>query len=87
MCRFLNPNFSLAAKVRGLIRQAERTHPDMQETAAMVYVGDVYVMREQTVPSKDAGWAGLQYSGETAQISSAPAMPGANEGGVHGRVD
>ncbi len=87
MCRFLNFNVSLAARVKGMIRQAENTHPDMQETAAMVYVGDIYVMREQTVPSKDAGWAGLQYGSETAQISSASAMPGANEGGVHGRED
>ncbi len=64
MNRILKPSSSLAERVNGLIRQAESTHPEMHEAAAMVYVGDIYVMREQTVPSKDAGWAGQQYTSE-----------------------
>lgn len=64
MNRLLNLSSSLAERVSGLIRQAESAHPGMQETAAMVYVGDVYVMRVQTVPSKDDGWAGHRYTNE-----------------------
>ena len=47
---------SLAAKVNALIRKEESAHPGMQEVAAMVYVGDVYVLREQTKPTKNDGW-------------------------------
>ena len=46
----------LAAKISALIRAEERAHPDMQEVAAMVYVGDVYVLREQCQPAKNDGW-------------------------------
>ena len=64
MDRIVKPGSSLAERVSGLIRQAESTHPEMREVAAMVYVGDIYVMREQTAPSNDAGWAGQQYTSE-----------------------
>ncbi len=64
MDRIVKPGSSLAERVNGLIRQAESTHPEMCEVAAMVYVGDIYVMREQTAPSNDAGWAGQQYTSE-----------------------
>lgn len=47
---------SLANKVNALIRKEESAHPGMQEVAAMVYVGDVYVLREQTKPTKYDGW-------------------------------
>lgn len=46
----------LTAKVNALIQKEESTHPDMQEVAAMVYVGDVYVLREQMKPTKNDGW-------------------------------
>ena len=47
---------SLAAKVNALIRKEESAHPGMQEVAAMVYVGDVYALREQMKPTKNDGW-------------------------------
>jgi hypothetical protein len=56
MKSLLNLTSSLAARVGNLIREAERAHPGMQEVAAMVYVGDVYALREQSVPVKSDGW-------------------------------
>ena len=47
---------SLAARVGNLIREAELAHPGMQEVAAMVYVGDVYALRVQSVPAGNDGW-------------------------------
>lgn len=52
---------SLAAKVSALIRKEESAHPGMQEVAAMVYVGDVYALREQTKPAKGDGWGKNSY--------------------------
>jgi hypothetical protein len=48
---------SLAAKVRQLIRAAEVAHPGMPEVAAMVYVGDIYALREQAQAAKHIGHA------------------------------
>ena len=47
---------SLAAKVNALIHQEEVAHPGMPEVAAMVYVGDVYALREPMKPTKNDGW-------------------------------
>ncbi len=52
---------SLANKVNALIRKEESAHPGMQEVAAMVYVGDVYALREQTKPTKNDGWGKNSY--------------------------
>lgn len=52
----LNLTSTLAARVGNLIREAELAHPGMQEVAAMVYVGDVYALREQTAPARNDGW-------------------------------
>lgn len=60
MSRFVNRRSSLAARVSGLVRQVEDAHPGMQEVAIMVYVGDVYVMREQLGLSQDGHWDGAQ---------------------------
>ena len=58
----LNLTSSLAARVGNLIREEERAHPGLQEVAAMVYVGDVYALREQTVPAKNDGWGAQCYN-------------------------
>lgn len=47
---------TLATKVKALINREESAHPGMSEVAAMVYVGDVYVLREQPQPAKNDGW-------------------------------
>lgn len=51
--RFASP---LTAKVNTLIDREESAHPGMSEVAAMVYIGDVYVLREQPQPAKNDGW-------------------------------
>lgn len=56
---------SLTARVNAMVQQAEVTHPGMREVAAMVYVGDVYALREQREPAKNDGWDGKCYSGDT----------------------
>ena len=60
-CLF-NLTSKLAAKINTLIREEERAHPDMLEMAAMVYVGDVYVLREQCQPLKNDGWGAHCYT-------------------------
>lgn len=52
----LNLTSKLATQISALIREEERAHPGMQEVAAMVYVGDVYVLRVQSQPAKNDGW-------------------------------
>jgi len=54
----------LAARVNCLIHQSESADPDMREVAAMVYVGDVYALREQAVPSHDNGSSRHRYADE-----------------------
>ena len=64
MKNLFNMTASLADKAASLISRAEHDHPGMQEVAAMVYVGDVYVLREQTGPVKNDGWGDHCYSCE-----------------------
>ena len=52
MKRLFNLTSKLAAKINTLIREEEKAHPDMPEVAAMVYVGDVYALREQSQLAK-----------------------------------
>ncbi len=47
MDHLLNLPSALAVQVGGMIRQVVDAHPGMLEVALMVYVGDVYAMREQ----------------------------------------
>jgi len=61
MKSLLNLTSSLAARVGNLIREEERAHPGMQEVAAMVYVGDVYALREQALPATNDGWGAHCY--------------------------
>ena len=56
MKRLFNLTSKLAAKINTLIREEEKAHPDMPEVAAMVYVGDVYALREQSQLAKNDGW-------------------------------
>lgn len=53
---------SLVARINALMAQAEAEHPGMAETAAMVYVGDVYALREQRQRRHADGWGGRHYS-------------------------
>ncbi len=64
MKSLLRRTSSLAARVSGLIREAETRDPGMQEAAAMVYVGDVYVLREQAIPSSVDGRGAHQFRKE-----------------------
>ncbi len=53
---------SLVSRINALISQAESAHPEMQEVAAMVYVGDVYALREQPHRQHADGWGRYHYS-------------------------
>ncbi|OGI42701.1 MAG: hypothetical protein A2150_03765 [Candidatus Muproteobacteria bacterium RBG_16_64_11] len=46
----------LASRVKALLGREESAHPGLSEVAAMVYIGDVYVLREQPQPGKNDGW-------------------------------
>ena len=53
---------SLAKRVNALISQTEAAHPGMADAAAMVYVGDVYALRELRARRHADGWGGRHYS-------------------------
>ena len=53
---------SLVRKMNGLIRKAEAENPGMPEVASMVYVGDVYALREQRERAKGDGWRDRRYT-------------------------
>lgn len=55
---------SLVDRVNGLISKAEDEHPGLDEVAAMVYVGDIYVLREQVTPGVSDGWGKNVYVGD-----------------------
>ncbi|MFQ5936181.1 MAG: hypothetical protein ACE5LB_07230 [Acidiferrobacterales bacterium] len=58
---------SLVDNVQALIEQAEAVRdvdPAMGEAAAMVYVGDVYALRETLQIAEDAGWGTRRYAGD-----------------------
>ncbi len=57
-------NLGLADDVRRLIAQAEafcETDPALRDVAAMVYVGDVYALRELTHAIEDNSWGARDY--------------------------
>jgi len=56
---------SLVSRINALIVQSECAHPGMQEAAAMVYVGDVYVLRVQPCRQHADGWGRYHYSCDT----------------------
>lgn len=54
----------IAARIRALIRQAEHaTVADdaLHDCASLVYVGDVYSLRDGVAPARDDGWHGRCY--------------------------
>ena len=52
---------SLVRKINNLVAGSEAANPGMPE-AAMVYVGDVYVLRELRVRRHADGWGRRRYS-------------------------
>jgi len=63
---------SLASRINALITQSERAHPGMQEVAAMVYVGDVYALRERPRRQHTDGWGRYHYSCDTTGCKPLP---------------
>jgi len=58
---------SLATRLRALITEAEaerESDPAMGEAAAMVYIGDVYALREVVEPADHSGWGTRPYAGQ-----------------------
>jgi len=65
MFRFSQLTASLAERVNQIISHIEADYPGMNETAAMVYVGDVVVLREQRHRRHADGWGSSRYSCDT----------------------
>lgn len=61
MKTLMNLTTSLVERVNRLISRAAEEHPGMPEVAAMVYVGDVYVLREQAERRQSDGWGRHSY--------------------------
>lgn len=56
---------SIAAKARALIAQAEAAtekDPEMSVVAGLVYVGDIYSLRDGIKLAKDDGWGTRCYT-------------------------
>ena len=72
----MNPLFNwtsaLVSRVNGLIRRTEADHPDMKEAAAMVYVGDVYALRELRVRAHADGWGDRRYTCDAKDCKPLP---------------
>lgn len=58
---------SLVDKINALISHIEAEHPGMRDVAAMVYVGDVYALREQRHRRRADGWGRNHYSCDSAR--------------------
>lgn len=54
---------SLASRVQRMLSQLEVSNPANRDVAAMVYVGDVYSLRDGITPAKDSGWGDHCYTG------------------------
>lgn len=52
----------LTSRINKMVVAAEHAHPDMNDAAALVYVGDVYSLREQRLPSHSDGWKNRHYA-------------------------
>jgi hypothetical protein len=58
---------SLVTQLQALIEDAENVRemdPAMGEAAAMVYIGDVYALREVVQPTDKTGWGARPYAGQ-----------------------
>ena len=63
---------SLARQMNALISRTEADHPGMQEAAAMVYVGEVYALRELRQRRHADGWGAHHYSCDTLGCKRLP---------------
>ena len=58
-------DYAMLARAQVLVSQAEslcEADPGMCEAAAMVYVGDVYALRELNQSTQDDGWGSRSYA-------------------------
>ena len=69
---FIRLTASLIEKVNALISRTEAAYPGMNEVAAMVYVGDVYALRELRRRRHADGWGTRHYSCDTAGCKRLP---------------
>lgn len=69
---FFRLTYFLVRRMNSLIAKAEQDHPGMRETAAMVYVGDVYALRELPSRRHADGWGRLPYSCESRNCRPLP---------------
>lgn len=63
---------SLSRRINALIRRAEAVYPDMEDVAAMVYVGDVYALREQHQRRSADGWGRYRYTCDSGRCLRLP---------------
>lgn len=63
---------SLVRRMNGLIRKTEQENPGMPEVAAMVYVGDVYALREQRERAHADGWGDRRYTCDARDCKPLP---------------
>ena len=63
---------SLVPRINALVSRSERAHPGMREVAAMVYVGDVYALRELSHRRHADGWGRYHYSCDTTGCKPLP---------------
>lgn len=63
---------SLIRKINALVAKTEAAYPGMSEVAAMVYVGDVYALREQRQRRHADGWGQYHYSCDSNRCRRLP---------------
>lgn len=63
---------SLVRKINALVAKSEAANPGMAEVAAMVYVGDVYALREQRQRRHADGWGPYRYSCDSNRCRRLP---------------
>jgi|GEM_PF-3160349 len=70
MNRLVDSVRNVAVRAQALVSQAETVcelDPEMCEAAAMVYVGDVYALREVDAALEDDGWGSRCYTCDIGQ--------------------
>jgi len=72
MSRLSQLSGTLAEKIGSLISRTESEHPGMKEVAAMVYVGDIVVLREQRHRRRSDGWGSAQYNCDSTGCQKLP---------------
>ncbi|MDH4134037.1 MAG: hypothetical protein OEV31_04560 [Gammaproteobacteria bacterium] len=69
---FQSVTSSLARRINSLVHRAESAHPGMDDVAAMVYVGDVYALREQSRRRPSDGWGRYRYTCDSSGCRRLP---------------